>query len=165
MRNKQALTILALLLVSAFCIQGCHKDLESSPTLSPLATFESVLPTPVVEPSLPQPSPGLAVIGGRIIDLRTQRAPLEGVVYLGKIVRMDNGQPVTRLDRETAPSAVPMESGWFVFQDVAPDEYGLVFYMPELSFLVDDPQGEGSLIFTVVPDQVLDLGKIEVSTP
>jgi len=167
MHNQRTLAvILVWLIVGVLGIQGCSQGPESLATLSPLEPSRSVLATPVVE-SLPlsSPSPGLAVVRGMIVDSQTQQVPLEGVVYLGNVASMDTGKPVIRLDRETAPFAIPAKSGEFVFQNVIPGEYGLVLYTPDFSFLVDDPQGEGSLIFTVVPDQVLDVGRIKVTMP
>jgi len=127
----------------------------------------SVLSTPTVEVpmSFPIPSPGLAVVGGKIVEIRSQKAPPESTLYLGEIRSLDSGQPVVRLERATAPYAIPAQNGGFLFQDVRPGRYGLVLYTPEFSFLVDDPDGTGSLIFDVLPDQVLDLGQIEVSLP
>jgi len=166
MRKNRVLPMVAFLVMISFG-QGCKKKAQPLVTLSPLPTFESAVATPAQSPSVaaPSPVPGMAVVVGEIIDVQTQQAPLEGTLYLGSIVSLDNGKPVVRLDRETAPSAVPTQGGRFSFQEIEPGRYGLVLYTPEISFLIDDPESGKSLTFTVKPDQILDLGKIEVSMP
>lgn len=167
MRNRQIVVLVTLLIVGTFCISACNTRAINTLGPSPLAANVSVLSTPTIETpmSFPTPSPGLAVVGGKIVEVLSQEAPPESTLYLGEILTLDSGRPVVRLERGTAPYAIPAPSGEFLFQDVRPGQYGLVLYTPEFSFLVDDPDGAGSLIFDVLPDQVLDLGQIEVTLP
>jgi len=107
----------------------------------------------------------MGVIVGEIIDLQTQQAPLEGTVYLGNVVSLDNGRPIVRLDRKTASFAIPAQDGRFIFGEIKPGKYGLVLDTPDISFLIDNSKDGKSLLFTVEPDQILDLGRIEVLMP
>lgn len=167
MCNRRLLILSALLFASLTCTQGCTGDKVQGPDPVPLPTVQSASDTPAVQPgvALPSPGPGFAVVWGMIVEAETQRAPLESVVYLGEVVRLDNGTPVVRLERKSAPFATPSAEGWFIFGDVQPGEYGLVVYTPDFSFLVDNPRDAESLIFTVHSEEVLDLGTIEVVMP
>jgi hypothetical protein len=100
-----------------------------------------------------------------LVDSATQKAPIEGNLFLGEIRSMNNGKPIVRLERTTAPYAIPAPNGEFFFQNLEPGKYALIFYTPELNFLVDNPGSNESMIFDVLPDQVLDLGKIEITLP
>lgn len=174
MQNYRALLVIVLLL-SILCVQGCHEQPSPAATVSPLlgtSPLSSVLnapslaaPSPGTPPEQPTPVPGQAVVVGRIVDSRTGSAPLEGVVYLGSVLTMDNGKPVVRLDQREDVFAIPHPDGHFVFPEVTPGEYGLVLLMPEISFLVEDVLGGSNDLVTVKPDEVLDLGEIRVSMP
>lgn len=167
MKNVLSVALLALLLVALSCVDGCSKEQPSASIFSSPTTWESPLPAPPIESplALPSPTSGVSVIGGVVVDVQTQRAPLEGIVYLAKVVSLDTGQPVVRLDRHGAPSAVPTEKGEFIFPEVEPGDYGVVLWTPDVSFLLENPRDGKSLILTVGPDEILDLGRIEVPMP
>jgi len=165
MRIHRTLPILMLLILM---ISGCKGTPTPQVTLSPLeSSSQSVIPTPTeLAPFvLPIPSEGLSVIGGVFVDSQTQRAPLEGVLYLGEVMSLDTGSPVVSLNQQTAFYAIPTESGEFAFKDVTPGRYGLILVTPDYSFLVDDPKGGGSLMITVEAGEILNLGRLEVLTP
>jgi hypothetical protein len=168
MRILKDIFVLALVL-AVVLLPGCGPEQQPTPFLSLVpqpAPFDSVLSdaTPMPHATLPVPVPGQAAVEGQIRDSRTQQAPLEGVVYLGQVLSLDNGKPVVRLDREVDPFAVPDSSGRFVFPEVEPGEYGLILYTPEATFLVDREDGS-SMLFVVEPGKVLDIGIIEVPMP
>lgn len=167
MTKRRSNMRLALLLIAVVCTQGCDTEQRPSPTVFAPGAAQSPSSTPAMDPALilPSPSSGLAVVGGIIVDVHTSRAPSESVLYLGEIVRLDSGQPLVRLDRATAPCAIPDEDGAFVFERLDAGEYGLVLYTPDLSFLVDSPDTGKSVIFTVGPSELLYLGQIEVPMP
>ena len=111
---------------------------------------------------LPDPAEGLASLGGMFINQRTGKAPLESIVYLGNIVYTDTGLPIIRLDRQTAPFAILAENGEFVFRDVVPGDYAVVFFTPDVSFPIDDAETEETLILNVQPNDKIDLGVVEL---
>ena len=80
---------LPILIVLLLVVSGCNGAPTPQATLSPLrsSSSQSVIPTPTVSTPfvLPTPSAGLSVIGGVFVDSQTQRAPLEGVLYLGAV--------------------------------------------------------------------------------
>jgi len=152
------------LIVSMACISACNRQPVEGPvssTRSPDASA-STTQTAVIYST---PAPGLAVVRGRLIESATQKVPPEGDLFLGEIRGMDNGKPIIRLERTTAPYAIPAPNGDFFFLNLKPGKYALIFFTPELNFLVDKPGSNESMIFDVLPDQVLDLGKIEITLP
>lgn len=181
MRITQNLAILlALLSGMAIFVFGCSPitevalpaSQETTLPVSPVLPTESVLATPTSDISaihptvaLPSPSSGVATVGGIILDNDTMRPPVEGVIYLASVKEMDNGDPVVVLDKDIDPFAIPMDNGQFMFSEVHPNEYGLILYTPDVSFLIDDPKTGESLMLDILPDQILDLGTIEVSMP
>ena len=110
----------------------------------------------------PEPAEGLAALGGKFVNQRTGRAPAESIVYLGEIVYTDTGLPIIRLDRQTAPFAILADNGEFIFQDVLPAEYAVVFFTPEHSFPIDDAGTGETLILKLQPNDKIDLGVVEL---
>lgn len=111
---------------------------------------------------LPVSAEGLATLGGVFINQRTGKAPEESIVYLGDIVYTDTGLPIVQLDRQTAPFAILKENGEFVFKDIFPAEYAVIFFTPDISFPIDDAETGQTLILNLQPDDKIDLGIIEL---
>jgi hypothetical protein len=151
-KNKAAfLVALIFLLALSSCKSPAATSTggNASSTLTPLAVLT--------------PSSGLSVVGGLLLEKGTQKPPQEGYLYLGEVSTMTNGEPIVHLERSTAPYAYPASNGEFVFMNVKPGKYGLVYYTPEFNFLIDNPKGAGSMIFDVTTDQVIDLGTVEIT--
>ncbi len=111
---------------------------------------------------LPIPPEGLATIGGSIIDATTRQARPESLIYLGKWVHTDQGLPVVSLDRQLAPVYVIEPNGRFLFQNIDPGEYALVFFTPDYSFLLEDEETGESIKLEVKPGDIIDLGQFEL---
>lgn len=111
---------------------------------------------------IPEPAEGLTSLGGVFINQRTGQAPAESIVYLGEIVYTDTGLPVVRLDRQTAPFAILEDNGEFVFRDIVPAEYAVVFFTPDVSFPIDDAETGETLILDLQPNDKIDLGVVEL---
>lgn len=111
---------------------------------------------------IPEPAEGLASLGGVFINQRTGQAPAESIVYLGDIVYTDTGLPVVRLDRQTAPFAILEQNGKFIFRDILPAEYAVVFFTPDVSFPIDDAETGETLILVLQPNDKIDLGVVEL---
>jgi hypothetical protein len=112
---------------------------------------------------LPAPKSGYATIGGVIVNEGTNQPPPESLLYLAPLLYSDQGLPVVSLDRQTDPVAILPSRGLFVFENVEPGEYSLVFFTPDYSFLIEDKDSGNSLILTVTADEVLDLDLLEIS--
>jgi hypothetical protein len=142
-------------------------ELEIQPDISPPGYPEpevEAIPSVVdlTQPILPlqlESSETGATVGGVILDKTTQQARPESLVYLGNMQYTETGFPVISLDKQAAPLAMVSPNGAFIFQNVEPGEYALVFFTPDYSFLVEDEE-EMSMILTVEEGDVLDLGTI-----
>lgn len=127
--------------------------------------FVDTLNRPELPEILPTPQPSMGVVSGVILDDRTGAAPPEAAVYMGSVVTTDTGIRVVRLERSEDPYAIPLADGFFLFPVVEPGEYGLILVHPDISFVVDDPDTGYSLIFTVEPDQRVELNRITITLP
>ena len=62
-------------------------------------------------------------------------------MFLGELVGMEDNFPLVTVDRQKSPKAIPSsDTGRFIFVDVPPGQYGVVYWTPDGSFPVDDPQ-------------------------
>jgi len=155
MLNSRRLLLMTFsLTLIMICISGCNRQPSQVPVLSTAISVTSDSVTP---------NPGLAIVRGRIVDKATQKVPIEGTLFLGQIQRMSNSAPIVQLDRAKAPYAIPESNGDFFFQNLKPGKYALIFYTPELNFLVNKPGSNDSLIFEVSPNQVINFGTIEIT--
>lgn len=136
-----------------------------SPLTSPLVTESGEAPVQVVEPFVvPMPGADMSVVTGQIVDQLTGKAPLEGVVYLGKLTSMDTGAPIVSLHKNEDPRAIPNPDGFFAITDVPPGEYGVILLTPDISFLLDKDNGD-SLLIEIKAGETLDVGKLWVTMP
>jgi hypothetical protein len=154
MKKKRDLLVMSLSLIFSALIFLSSCSPKSS-EINPLSTF-----TPM---AVLTPAAGTAIIGGNLIDKATNKPPIEGTLFLGEVTLMTNGKPIVPLDRMNDAYALLGPNGDFVFQNIKPGKYGLIFYTPELNFLIDDPKGNGSLILDINSDEVIDVGKIEIA--
>ena len=129
-----------------------------TPTAVPITVEPAELPL-----TLPQPETGMATLGGVVIDEQTRQAPPESLLFLGEVVYTDTGMPIISVDRQNDPVIVLQPNGTFVFENVMPGEYGIVFFTPDYSFLLENAESGESLMITLESDQVLDIGLFELA--
>lgn len=159
------LVVLALGLVS--CGQG-RPNTEASPleTASPEKTSlpTSPLATPDSSLEVPTPSPGLAVVTGRLVAVSPAASPfLAGDIYLAPVIQSEGATPMPfiRLEPDEDPKAtLRTEEEEFAIVNVAPGEYGLIVHTPVSDYLVMD-NGE-PLIVEVKEDEIINLGDVEI---
>lgn len=158
--------VYAVLIVGLFALAiGCSKeksddDTDSSP-LSPAQGSPLLGPTaaPSVAspPILPQPARGLATVSGKFV-LQLDESPIVGAtIYLGVVDETEGDIAVARLDTEAAPQTTTDEAGRFVFTDISPGRYALIYATPLDTYLARTPDGE-DVVFVVGPDEIKDLG-------
>jgi hypothetical protein len=183
----------SLRIVLAFCVilwlsvslSACQRLPEPAPMLSPVAAGTPpiseatviTVPTPtavVVAPvtstgsvttgTIPSASTGYGIVLGTVVEQSNGAPPTEAVMYLGALVGVQDNFPLVTMDRQTSPKAIPSpDTGRFIFVDVPPGEYGLVFWTPDASFPVEDPNKPGiTLILKVDPGITQDIGTLQV---
>ncbi len=165
--------VLVLVLAAAIVSSCSGPAAESSPTATPApqgtddAAFVSPLfvsplaAAPTLEP-VPTPSvPDKGTATGVLLLAGNPTRPVPGaILYLGEVIRLDDGSPaMSGLDKSMAPSAQTNEAGQFIFTDVAPGDYTLVFDLVVHSFVLSHPSG-GDLIISVAGGQITDLGEL-----
>jgi hypothetical protein len=131
---------------------------------------EDTMPDPADRlPSLELPlqldvSESGATVGGVIVNRNTQQAPLESLVYLGRLQFAESGLPVVSLNRQDAPVIILPRNGGFIFENLAPGSYAPIVFTPEYSVLIEDENGN-NVTFTVDDGDVIDLGTMVVDIP
>jgi len=161
--------ILILTLALAACKAG-RSDLTSleSPLSRPIA-FDSPLPNlTVVDAATPvsQPPADLGLVMGTLKPVRGElrSVPLSGVsLYLAPLIHSTDGQSaMAKHNAKYDPKAAIDEAGRFVFPNVEPDVYALVYSSVISEFLVKEPGSNKDLLITVEAGQIADLGEIRV---
>ena len=164
----RAFTGMASLLLAVMLMSACQSIPTPATTQSPLATpgdriasATEAAPTPE---TVPTPKAEYGVVSGTLVNSETVQPTSEVVLFLGELHGRENGFPIVAVDRQLSPKAFPASAtGRFMFVDVPPGEYGLIYWDPDASFLVDQPDKVGeSLIVTVKPGSVQDVGSLRV---
>lgn len=100
--------------------------------------------------------PNLGSVKG-ILLLRGE--PVKNVsVYLGTIIADDSGRElVAGYDRTSLLRASTDDSGYFMIYNVPEGRYGLIVDLVTQAYLLDTPEGDQSIIFSVNRSKVTDL--------
>jgi hypothetical protein len=187
MKSSSLRIVLALsaVLLLSIALSACQQLPTSNPTQSPLAAVTplaseaSAIPLPkatmvtpesavstgkVVITTVPAASAGYGIVLGTILEKPSGAPPTEAVMYLGALVGVQDNFPLVTVDQQTSPKAIPsVDTGRFIFLDVPPGEYGLVYWTPDTSFPVEDPNKPGiTLILKVRPGATEDVGTVQV---
>jgi hypothetical protein len=151
------LIIIAIIGVNS-CKEKAHPTFISpllSPTIQELV-ITSPIPTPRKTIAFPTSQPGMGTVRGVLTGM------MGGELFLAKLLP-DEDFPLFELDVSMAPRAIVDESGNFIFVDVPPGRYGLVFWTPLSSFLLNDPKTGTTLTITVRADDIVEIGEIFIS--
>ncbi len=172
------MVVIVLVVMSFLC--GCsgiessnpgHPDItllstskpESSTTGGAFSSpiFASPLAAPANLEPLPEPLPNRGVVTGILVLDGNPSRPMQGaILYLGEVIKLEDGQPaISGLDKRNAPVTQTNAAGQFIFKDVPPGEYTLIFDLVVHSFLLSAPSG-GDLIIKVTPGEIIDLGEL-----
>jgi hypothetical protein len=169
-----ALTRTVGLLSVGVLLAACQAIPVPGPTQSPLATpkestvsVTEAAPATQVAPQpevVPTPGAEYGVVTGTVMTSETTQPTSEVVMFLGEMHGREDGFPIVAVDRQLSPRAVPASTtGRFVFVDVPPGEYGVIYWDPDASFLVERPDKAGeSLIITVESGSAQDVGVLQV---
>ena len=133
---------------------------ETGPETSPLLPSAQISPLPApTPPPLPEPAPGLGVVSGRFVLELGGSAIIGATSYLGVVDEVQENFTIARLDTQTAPKAITDETGRFVFVDVPPGRYALIYETPVDTYLARYPSGE-DVVVDVEAGKLVDLGVI-----
>ncbi len=147
-------------------------SLSESPVTAPEAqsVANSPLPTPTSEPTpVPQPEAGTGSVVGQLSWILAENPePADaGLLYLAPVVEADDGtQALVGLDKKVNPKTITDLSGRFVFSDIEPGTYGLIFSLPGLGEVLINQQGDSDgLLITVEADQITAVEEIVSDYP
>jgi len=154
-----------VLVAGMLLVSGCQGKEPGQVVVSPLpANTVATSPLPPAQESpviTPVSQPGMGTVIGRLAVERIREPFAGGELYLAKLT--GNGEhPLYSLDIHSDPRAYIDRQGNFVFVDIPPGNYGLVFWSPAGSLLVANSSGT-SVTFTVTANEVVDLGTIVVT--
>lgn len=167
---------LTLILTLILTVTGCKATKpDSTPFESPLLQ-STVTDSPLLKPTMvdtatpvPQPPANLGTVTGALVRAQVglPSTPMAGVsLYLSPLIYSDDGTAtMARHNKELDSKAIPDETGRFVFPDIAPNTYALVYSSVTSEFLLKNSKSEEDLLITVVAGQIIGLGEIYVETP
>jgi hypothetical protein len=163
LRKRWHLVILLIFLamISAM-ISACEEEslpaftsLPPSP-ITPTIVITSPPPTPQTTVTFPTSQPGMGTVQGVLAR------GMGGDLYLAKLLP-DDEFPLFELEMEVSPKAIMSEMGEFIFINVPPGRYGLVFWTPLNSSLINDPRTDTTLVISVEADKPINMGEIDFS--
>jgi len=118
-----------------------------------------VIPTPTIDPRLGQ-------VTGRLLE-NTKPVP-NAYLYLAEVKADAKGNELAASISGGAPFAVTDENGSFHFYNIKAGRYGIVLHIVLNAYLLNVPDKEEAILFTVTDGQTTDVGDLvydEVPTP
>lgn len=146
------LPLIVLNLLCALFLAGCAN-----------ATPNKEVSVPVEVPNVPQPPAGKAVVAGQV-KKNTDQQPLTNTqVYLAQVYRNpEQTGAVYALDMARSPGTITDDQGFFVFNDIAPNEYVVVVGRSDADNDVVREQNGDAKVYKVEADKVLNVGSLTV---
>jgi hypothetical protein len=155
---------LSVLLVVLLAVSGCRQGTPTapaSPLQSPLGT--PLPPAPPLEVPTPRSGSGVVVGAATVQDVGIPMGGAE--VFLGDHIGATEEVPLYGFDPEVAPHTVADAYGRFVFTEVPPGEYVIVFWTPFSSVMASDPVSGEPLVVSVMAGQTTEVGELTEPRP
>jgi len=160
---KKLVALFSVLLVATLMACKPKSPLTDSP-LVPLSPLSTATPATSLAPTVaPTRSPSTGVVTGRLV-VQTSLTPKPDVsLFLAEVIESSQDDfAVAALDEQNSPSAPTDTSGQFTFVNIEPGDYGLILQSPLETVLLKNIYTGKDIIVSVVADQTVDLGTIEV---
>ncbi len=148
--------LLSSLVIFQLFLAGCGP----AKPVSPAAPATS---TPYIISSIPSPKADSATIHGTFMwkSGSTDEVGSSVILSLGKVLKNDQGTPsMAQLDTNTKLRTLTDSVGRFVFTNVPPGTYVLVFDRIADAFMLKDPKTGEDYTFEAKAGETLDLGKL-----
>jgi len=143
-------------------------ELERGKQPLPSSVLQTAQPAsgPIVPDSPPnqsrvKDSEGMATLKGRL-NLKVS-PPLNGHLILAKALPTNNPSIfILEIDDKKLHLASMTPEGDFIFKDIVPGKYGIMIWNPMTAAPISDPKTGKTLFVDVLPNQVHDLGLLEI---
>jgi hypothetical protein len=156
-------SLLVLILPGCVCF-----ELERGKQPLPPSVLQTTQPAsgPIVPDSSPnqsrvKESETRATLKGRL-NLKGSR-PLNGHLVLA--IALPTNKPtifILEIDDKKLHLASMTPQGDFIFKDIVPGKYGIMIWNPLTAASISDPKTGKTLFVDILPNQVLDLGLLEI---
>lgn len=150
------------LIVILTVVRAFRSTIPASPT--PVPSPVSPLNTMPSPPPIPQPSAGLGVIHGRLIDEAGMPVP-NFPLYLAAvwILQTEAGpEEILLMDTAQALATTTDDDGYFIFPDVEPGKHGIHYGQPSDvgAAFAREQDSQDAILYELAADSVLDAGEI-----
>ena len=154
---KKLLILLMLLFLNA-----CTTPAPSVVT-NPNPETQKDYPAPLTLVLTPTSDPQMGQLSGRL--LMKGQPVTTGILYLGALIKDSNGtEIVASFSRESKVRSDVDQNGKFVFTNVPPGRYGMVYDLVTNAFLMKSPDRDESLIVNIKANESLDLGNLDYAS-
>jgi len=156
-RKKNLIVLLVIVLISLALLNACKK--------TPAENGD--MPEPVSSLEIPIPNAESAVVHGRIIDQKTNKAPENGIFLAENITSEQPELPVYfSFSHLSSPQATVDENGFFYFQNVPEGQYTILLFVPGGNpIFIDNGKTDDTMDYlwvNAVPGETLDMGTIVI---
>ena len=172
MKNVFSLVILLCLALTAGCTavtpagtaeaqppaSGSPYPAIVEPTFDPYPGGTPVMDTPVPLPT-PTTDASLGAVHGRLLEANK---PAAGVSFFLAEIKKDakGAELVAAFSANESPRMLTNENGEFTFVNVPEGRYALILYTGMTAYLLNVPDKEDPILFTVVNGKTTDLGDL-----
>lgn len=152
--QKKLLSLLFIITIIA--LAGCTSDTPTAISVTPTEDISAITVVPT-----PGSSDVATITGILLIDKTNPRAAENAILYLGRILVSDTGNPaVAAFDRKTSIGTQTDATGKFVFTNVPPGNYVLILDRISDSFMLQHPDDGSDMYVTATGGQITDLGEL-----
>jgi hypothetical protein len=131
-------------------------------------TFQSptqTLPVQQVPVAIPTQDAALGRIEGAISERGFGPRLLPANLFLGDPSGSKPFGAFITVDPDRSPRGYFVGGDRFVFPNVSPGPYAIVFWMPDQAFIAPDPETGYTRFITITNNEVIDVGEIAVPQP
>jgi protocatechuate 3,4-dioxygenase beta subunit len=109
-----------------------------------------------------KPAAGTAIVTGRIVSVNTGKPYSDVYVWLADIYRNADGGGAYALDTSSTINTTTDSDGNYIFKDIKPGEYVLVFGDPMTNYFIVSDENHKPQVWTAEGDKILEVGTLKI---
>ncbi len=109
-----------------------------------------------------KPAAGTANVTGRAVSVNTGNPYADTYVWLADIYRNDSGGGAYALDTSSTLHTTTDSEGNYIFKDIKPGEYVLLFGDPMSKYFIVADENHVPKIWVVEVDSTLEIGTLKI---